>query len=142
MAKSEQEGTQNTPITLGAHHIGFTVSKLEESAKFFTNILGWKEVGRKPDYPAIFISDGKIMITLWASIEEPSVAFNRKRNTGLHHFALQVESEDTLHHLYQKLETNKIKIEFAPELLNNGPAKHMMCYEPSGIRVEFIWLGN
>ncbi|BAX81060.1 VOC family protein [Labilibaculum antarcticum] len=142
MAISNQEESQNKPVTSGAHHIGFTVSKLVESAKFFTHILGWTEVGRKPEYPAIFVSDGKIMITLWASIEEPTAAFNRKKNVGLHHFALQVESEESLLQLHKKLETNGIKIEFAPELLNNGSAKHMMCYEPSGIRIEFIWLGN
>jgi len=29
------------PLTKGTHHIGLTVSKLEESAKFFIEILGW-----------------------------------------------------------------------------------------------------
>jgi lactoylglutathione lyase len=32
-----------------------------------------------------------------------------------------------------------VRVEFAPELLRGGPAKHCMLYEPSGIRVEFIW---
>lgn len=48
----------NKPITKGVHHIGLTVSKLEESALFFTSLLGWKEVKREIDYPAIFVSDG------------------------------------------------------------------------------------
>ena len=142
MSKPEQEKNQNIPVTKGAHHIGFTVSELEESARFFTNILGWKEVGRKPEYPAVFVSDGKIMLTLWEVKEDAPVQFNRKRNIGLHHFALQIESEDALLQLHKKLETKGVEIEFAPEFLNQGPAKHMMCYEPSGIRVEFIWLGN
>jgi hypothetical protein len=43
--------------------------------------------------------------------------------------------------LYKKLSARNIKIEFAPELLRTGPAKHFICYEPSGIRVEFIWPG-
>lgn len=60
----------------------------------------------------------------------------------MHHFALQIESEEILLQLHQKFVANKIDIEFAPEFLNQGPAKHMMCYEPGGIRVEFIWLGN
>ncbi len=29
-------------------------------------------------------------------------------------------------------------MEFAPEPLGGGPAKHMMCAIPGGIRVEFI----
>ena len=131
-----------TPITKGANHIGLTVSKLEESAAFFTSVLGWKEVRRKDDYPAIFVSDGSIMLTLWATKEVPSTSFNRKSNVGLHHLALQVENEASLYEVHERLKNSATTIEFAPEALGNGPAKHMMCYEPSGIRLEFIWRGN
>ena len=126
-------------LTNGPHHIGLTVSKLEQTAAFFTEILGWKEVKRNEEYPAIFVSDGHIMLTLWAVKETPEVSFNRKSNVGLHHLALQVSSEAALDQIYQRLTDNQIEIEFSPEPLNNGSTKHMMCLEPSGIRVEFIW---
>lgn len=129
-------------MTKGTHHIGLTVSKLEESASFFTSLLGWKEVKRNNDYPAIFVSDGSIMITLWKNKEEPSTAFDKNRNIGLHHVALKVDNEPDLLRLHEKLVNNNIGIEFSPELLGDGPAKHMMCFEPSGIRVEFIWPGT
>ena len=129
----------STPMTQGCHHIGLTVSKLNESAAFFTEILGWKEIRRDPNYPAIFVSDGAIMVTLWNNKTE-SVEFNKNQNIGLHHVAFRVENEKELNQIYNKLQTNHVKIEFPPELLRNGPAKHMMCYEPSGIRVEFIYL--
>lgn len=132
----------STPSTKGIHHIGLTVSKLEESADFFISSLGWKEVRRNEEYPAIFVSDGRVMVTLWATKEEPSIPFDKNRNVGLHHVAFHVENEDDLHEIHTRLTNNGIKIEFAPELLRQGPAKHMMCYEPSGIRVEFIWPGN
>ena len=132
----------NIPITKGTHHIGLTVSKLEESAAFFTSLLGWKEVRRNEEYPAIYVSDGSIMVTLWATKEEPSSQFNKNRNVGLHHIAFQVDHENDLNLIHEKLVNNGIKIEFSPELLGQGPAKHMMCYEPSGIRVEFTWAGN
>jgi catechol 2,3-dioxygenase-like lactoylglutathione lyase family enzyme len=128
-------------ITKGAHHIGLTVSKLEESASFFTSILGWKEVKRNHEYPAIFVSDGSIMVTLWRTKEEPPTPFDKNRNIGLHHMAFRVESESDLNHLYDRLVSYNVEVEFSPELLGQGPAKHMMCYEPSGIRVEFIWPG-
>lgn len=131
-----------TPVTQGTHHIGLTVSKLEESALFFTRLLGWTEVRRNSEYPAIFVSDGKIMVTLWAIKENPFNEFDKNKNTGLHHIAFNVSSENNLNSIYKKLLNNKVAIEFAPELLRDGPAKHMMCYEPSGIRVEFIWPGN
>lgn len=132
----------NSPFTQGVHHIGLTVSKLEESAKFYTSILGWKEVKRNNDYPAIFVSDGQIMLTLWATKEDSVGEFNKNRNVGLHHIALTVVDEERLDKLYERLIENSVQIEFAPELLGTGPAKHMMCYEPSGIRVEFTWPGK
>lgn len=132
----------NTPITKGTHHIGLTVSRLEESADFFISLLGWKEVRRNEAYPAIYVSDGNIMVTLWATREQPSNQFHKNKNVGLHHVAFQVENEGDLNNLYKRLINSGVKIEFSPELLGKGPAKHMMCYEPSGIRVEFIWPGS
>jgi len=131
----------NSPVTKGVHHIGLSVSKLEESAEFFTSLLGWQEVRRKEDYPAIFVSDGQIMLTLWATKEEPVGEFNKNRNVGLHHIAFSVADEGSLNRLYNRLKEAGVNIEFSPELLGPGPAKHMMCYEPSGIRVEFTWSG-
>jgi len=132
----------NSPVTKGVHHIGLSVSKLEESAEFFTSLLGWQEVRRKEDYPAIFVSDGQIMLTLWATKEEPVGEFNKNRNVGLHHIAFSVADEGSLNRLYDRLKEAGVNIEFSPELLGPGPAKHMMCYEPSGIRVEFTWSGH
>ena len=126
------------PVTKGAHHIGLTVSSLEASARFFIDILGWTEVRRDPESPAIFVSDGVLMITLWAAKSDDPEAFDKNANIGLHHLALAVETMTDLDDIYKRVTDNGINIEFAPELLRGGPAKHMMCYEPSGIRIEFI----
>jgi len=62
---------------------------------------------------------------------------------GLHHLALEVFSEEKLNELHAKLSSRTdVQIEFEPELVGSGPRKHMMCNEPSGIRIEFIWPGN
>jgi len=127
--------------TRGIHHIGLTVAKLEESASFFTTVLGWNEARRDEAYPALFVSDGRVMVTLWKNKEEPAIPFDRVRNIGLHHVAFELESEAELKQLYDKLLAHQVEIEFAPELVREGPAKHMICYEPSGLRVEFIWPG-
>ncbi|MDH5229654.1 MAG: VOC family protein [Gammaproteobacteria bacterium] len=129
-------------ITQGVHHVGLTVSNLEASADFFISLLGWKEVKRRDDYPAIFVSDGHMMLTLWATKELPVNTFDKNRNVGLHHIALQVSCENDLNLVFEKLISHDIAIEFSPELLGPGPAKHMMCYDPSGLRIEIIWPGN
>jgi catechol 2,3-dioxygenase-like lactoylglutathione lyase family enzyme len=127
--------------THGCHHIGLSVSKLEATADFFIDILGWQEVRRDETYPAVFVSDGHIMVTLWQSRSDDPVSFD-KNNIGLHHVAFMVDTEDDLNTCYEKIRDAKLKIEFSPELLRDGPAKHMICYEPGGIRIELIWLGQ
>lgn len=122
------------------HHVGLTVSDLDASCGFFTEILGWEKVGGNPDYPAVFVSDGSVMVTLWQA-REPSAAipFDKNNNVGLHHLALRVVDLNTLEKIYQKLAAAEdVDIEFAPEPLRDGPTTHMMCFEPGGIRIEFI----
>lgn len=124
----------------GIHHLGLAVSNLAGSCSFFCDLLGWSQVRKVEEYPAIFVSNGNIMFTLWQT-DKSSTPFNRKKNVGLHHVALQVGSEDELVKLHQTLESSdSVHVEFSPELLGAGPAQHMMCIEPSGIRVEFIWM--
>lgn len=130
------------PLTQGVHHMGLTTACLEESAHFFTSLLGWQEVRRIDDYPAIFVSDGSIMLTLWATQTDAPTHFDRKHNVGLHHLAISVNSKTALFEIYDKLSVRDVNIEFAPSLIREGPAMHMMCYEPSGIRIEFYWSGE
>ncbi len=131
-------------VTRGAHHIGLTVSDLAEIRAFFVDILGFSQVGEVPDYPAVFVSDGVTMITLWQAADPANaVPFDRKNNIGLHHFALKVKNAGVLDDLYHKLDTtNGVDIEFAPEPLGGGPTRHMMCAIPGGIRMEFIAPGG
>ena len=126
-------------MTNGVHHIGLTVPDLEKTQTFFLETLGFDQVGEVPDYPAVFLSDGNIMITLWqASDPASAVSFDRKNVIGLHHLALTVGT-DSLDVLYERLQnTTDVSIEFAPEPLGDMPVRHMMCNIPGGIRVEFL----
>ena len=131
---------RTTPITRGAHHIGLTVPNLEATNRFFKNTLGYEQLGEVPDYPAVFLTDGVTMITLWqAENPDTAVDFDRKNVIGLHHFALGVENHAALEGLYQDLQAaDDVVIEFAPEPLGTGQVRHMMTNIPGGIRVEFI----
>ncbi len=128
------------PMTRGTHHIGLTVPNIEQTGAFFRNVLGYSQVGEIPDYPAVFLSDGTIMITLW-QVTDPAtaVSFDRHNVVGLHHLALIVDSNGALDSLYEVLAARAdIEFEFAPESLLGGPTRHMMCAIPGGIRIEFI----
>lgn len=135
-----KEGKELKIKTRGINHIGLTVKNIEVTSQFFIENLNFIKVGGKPNYPAIFISDGTVTITLWQAIDPNSAtSFDRKNNIGLHHVALNLNSFKDLNSIYQKLKDRpEILIEFPPELLGEGPAKHMIFYEPGGIRVELI----
>lgn len=134
----------STAVTHGADHIGLTVPNLQQTCSFFIDTLGFKQVGEKPDYPAVFVSDGSIMITLWQAVNpDQATPFDRKHVVGLHHFALKVDSLTALRELHHTLsETPDVEIEFAPESLGGSKTQHMMCYIPGGIRMEFIAAGS
>lgn len=132
------------PATRGINHLGLAVLDLDATTRFFTEVLGWTESGRDDSYPRTAVSDGHLRLTLWQVDHRLTIEpFNRRKNVGLHHLALEVESEARLEALAQSLVLRPgVKIEFMPELLGKGPRKHMMALEPGGIRIEFIWPGT
>lgn len=127
-------------LTKGYDHLGLTVSDLEATTSFFVDALDWKLLGKDQAYPATFVSDGHMMISLWSVKDsKKAVSFDRKMNVGLHHLAIGVVSFEALESLYNKIkDVPGVVIEFAPEKAFGGPGKHMMIREPSGNRIEFI----
>ncbi|OUR95861.1 hypothetical protein A9Q84_15290 [Halobacteriovorax marinus] len=125
-------------MTMGIHHLGLTVNSLSEAKSFFVETLGWKLVKEDASYPSAFVSDGKIMVTLWKVQTTPEVAFDRKSNIGLHHFAICVESMGELEEIHLKVKNSSYEVEFAPQALGPSGTKHFIILGPSGIRIEFI----
>ena len=129
--------------TCGLNHLGLTVQDLDQSVNFFVECLGCIESGRDHSYPRSAVSDGSLRLTLWQvdttlEVEE----FNRRKNIGLHHIAIEVLSEENLVAFSEKISNYPgVVVEFSPELLGEGPRKHMMFAEPGGIRLELIWQG-
>ena len=132
------------PATTGLNHLGLTVNNLDQTAQFFIEVLGWQESGRDDNYPRTAVSDGQVRLTLWQVDHNlDTQPFDRRKHIGLHHVAFTVATETQLSSVYQKVKAHPgVAIEFAPELVGNGPRKHMMCYEPGGLRIEFIWSGE
>ncbi len=129
-----------TSRTRGIHHAGLTVPNVPAAQAFFEQALGFSQVGAVEEYPAVFLSDGSVMLTLWQAADPASATpFDRRRNLGLHHFALRVESPTELDALHEELaRRDDVTIEFAPEPLGGGPSQHMMCAIPGGLRLELI----
>lgn len=125
--------------TAGAHHVGLTVPELDSAVRFFVEGLGFERIGAVPTYPAVFLSDSEVMITLWQAENGVDAApFDRRRQLGLHHLAIRVR-DGALEDLHERLVgRDDVDVEFAPEPLGDGPTQHMMATIGGGIRVEFI----
>ncbi|WP_282046506.1 VOC family protein [Roseibium album] len=129
--------------TVGLNHLGLAVADLDQTTLFFEKVLGWTETVRDDAYPRNSITDGTLRLTLWQVDKSVSPRrFDRRLNTGLHHLALEVESEEELLRLADVVAAwPGVKVEFMPEFMGTGPRKHMMFAEPGGIRLELVWMG-
>ena len=127
-------------LTIGVHHVGLAVPDLEAAQRFFCDVLNWDVVGGRPDYPSIFVSDGRIVLTLWR-LADPhnAVAFDRRANVGLHHLALAVADEAALAAVHDRVRAHPgVTVEFPPEPSRPGSStRHFICAMPGGIRIEF-----
>lgn len=130
---------QNTSaLTIGIDHVGLAVSDIELSRRFFVECLGWKVVGESPQYPAVFVSDGASVLTLWQVDTVGRVPFDRRKNIGLHHVALRVPSEAALNEVFAQVASwPGVEVEFAPEAVGSAGNRHCFVREPGGTRVEF-----
>ena len=126
-------------LTAGIDHVGLTVRDVELSRAFFVQCLGWRVVGGNPGYPAVFVSDGTSVLTLWqVDGDDGHQKFDRRKNIGLHHVALKVTSEEALHALFVRMAAwPGVEVEFAPEPVGNLGNMHGFVREPGGTRVEF-----
>jgi catechol 2,3-dioxygenase-like lactoylglutathione lyase family enzyme len=132
-------------LTHGVHHVGLAVRDLNEATDFFCGALGFKEVARNDAYPAVFVSDGSVTLTIWR-VTDPAnaVAFNRKTNVGLHHLALAVADEAALALVYDRVCKHPgVVLEFMPEPVRPGATTHhFICSIPGGLRIEFATRSN
>jgi lactoylglutathione lyase len=134
-------GESAVRLRIGAiDHIALTVSNVNASESFFSRQLGFELVRRDTEHAAVYMKNGPVVLTLYRIVElGTEVPFDRKHNVGLHHLAFEIGSFDELDSLHARLEqVPGVIIEFAPEPLGKGPAKHMIIREPGGNRIEFI----
>lgn len=131
---------QTHPLTLGAHHIGLAVRDVAQARDFFVDALGYSVAAERPDYPAIFVTDGTTLLTLWqVAYPARATSFDRRANIGLHHLALKVADLAALRMVFARVQGHPgVTIEFDPEPIREGATTHhFICTMPGGIRIEF-----
>ncbi|MED4586779.1 VOC family protein [Brevibacillus choshinensis] len=120
-------------LTNGVHHVGLSVTNLEASKEFFTEVLEFQLLQHEAGHHA-YVTDGVTMITLWQTAElEASV-----KVAGMHHLALSVKSLEVLRQIEERMKQRKINLQFGGIGVKGqeGGFIALFCYEPSGIRIE------
>ncbi len=136
---SQSTESDSTSPTRGVHHVGLSVRDLQRSARFFIETLGFRKVGERPEYPALFVSDGSVMLTLWqVESAESAAPPNRRRNVGLHHLALRV-ADGQLPRVFEAIcRSPDADVEFAPQPVGRAGMQHLMCLVAGSTRLELI----
>jgi glyoxylase I family protein len=125
------------------HHIVLTVSDSKKSADFYQKVLDWKITEQKDDYAYLCpdnekYPDIKFMLVLGEvrDVKSPIANFNRN-NTGLDHFAFNVESSEELKTIENRLKSLSVDMEVGGITDDDFGGTAIFCTDPDGMKVEF-----
>lgn len=83
-------------------HLGLIVKDIEDSAKLFSESLGFKRdtasasLDSSGEFRSLFIASGEVMIELISPVKpgSPLSNFLEKRGEGVHHISIEVDNID------------------------------------------------
>jgi catechol 2,3-dioxygenase len=118
------------PILDIAHlgHIELLTPKPDESLKFFVDVLGMTESGRKGD---------SVYLRGWDDYERYSLKLTGAKTSGLGHAAFRTRSQQTLERRVAALKGSGHEIGWVEDELGRGPAYR--CHDPDGHVIELYY---
>ena len=121
---------QEEPIYDIAHlaHVELLTPKPEESLRFFVDVMGMMENGRKGD---------SVYLRGWDDYEHHSLQLTASPKSGLGHMALRTTSPQALQRRVAALETSGFGLGWNDEDLGHGPAYQFT--DPDGHRMEVYY---
>ena len=115
-------------------HLVLKVKDLERSRKFFTEILGFPQVGEN-DRGMLFFStdvvDNHHMLALREA--KPGAPMPDHEQVGMEHVSFELASFAELQEAYRKFKENNVKIRMT---VFHGVAKSIYFYDPDGNQLE------
>jgi len=130
-----------SPTILGISHIDLSVSDLDRSEKFYTEMFSMSRVldGRNDEHhfaSRYVLHPASMLVIGLVQHEEPAGEFN-ERQTGLDHLSFSVADRDQLDRWAQRLDENGIP--------HSGIAEQEMwdvlvLRDPDNIQLEFMYM--
>lgn len=126
------------PPTLGAHHVTLTVTDLERSVRFYTEVVGLSVRTRLPDRAALH--DGTLGVILCLPrrpIAASEARFDEAR-VGLDHLGFRVADPAAVHHAADHLTAHGVP--FAGPKPGRPPGSLLVVFrDPDNIQLEFYY---
>ncbi|MGE3787507.1 MAG: ArsI/CadI family heavy metal resistance metalloenzyme [Nitrospirales bacterium] len=108
-------------------HIHIGVERLEEAIGFYSRLLGAEPVKRKPDYAKWMLEDPRVNLAI----------STRASTTGVDHLGIQVEEEQELNEIRQRLQTGNLPVsEEGETLCCYAKSDKSWVLDPAGIPWE------
>jgi catechol 2,3-dioxygenase len=109
-------------------HVELLTPKPEETLKFFVNVLGMTETGRKGD---------SVYLHGWDDYEHHSLQITASNNSGMGHMAFRARSQQALDRCVAKFKGTEYEIGWSDGDVGHGPAYKVR--DPDGHTVELYW---
>jgi catechol 2,3-dioxygenase len=118
------------PILDVAHlgHVELFTPEPDESLKFFVNVLGMTESGRKAD---------SVYLRAWDDYERYSLKLTATKTSGLGHAAFRTRSPQALQRRVTALQGSGYEIGWSDDELGHGAAYR--CHDPDGHVIELYY---
>jgi catechol 2,3-dioxygenase len=115
-------------------HVVIKVRDLERSRRFYTEVLGLKEMMDLPEFKMVFFaSNGRDHHELACMEVGKDAEAQRLYEVGLQHIAFRLCDEGQLRDAYQEFKKNEVPIDFT---VDHGVTKSIYFRDPDGHQLE------
>ncbi|MEM0258805.1 MAG: VOC family protein [Thermoproteota archaeon] len=123
--------------TVRFDHVSILTKDLEESVKFYTQILRFPIIRtiESKNLKIVFVDAGNATIELFGLVGDQAKPIEEKwENVGIKHIALEV---DDVENFYNELKSKGVRFESEPTVALGGP-KIAFFKDPNGVTIELI----